>query len=59
MLNEYLTKVNAIKVDLDKIAELVKVTDLDEKIRELEYRFNTEGWNDILALQEYNKLVKK
>ena len=59
MLNEYLAKVNAMKADLDKIAELVKVTDLDEKIRELEYRFNAEGWNDIPALQEYNKLVRK
>ena len=29
MLNEYLAKVNAMKADLDKIAELVKVTDLD------------------------------
>ena len=59
MLNEYLAKVNAMKADLDKIAELVKVTDLDEKIHELEYRFNAEGWNDIPALQEYNKLVRK
>ena len=59
MLNEYLAKVNAMKADLDKIAELVKVIDLDSKIRELEYRFNAEGWNDIPALQEYNRLVRK
>lgn len=56
MLNDYLTKVNALEADLEKLRGLMNISDLDDKIQEMEYRFNSEGWNDIPALQEYNKL---
>ena len=59
MLNEYLAKIKALEPKLQKIEELIKLPELGEKIREYESRFNYEGWNDIPALQEYNKLVSK
>ena len=59
MLNEYLTKIKALEPELQKIEELIKFDDLDAKIREYECRFETEGWTNIPALQEYNKLVSK
>lgn len=59
MLNEYLVKIKALEPELQKIEELIKFDDLDAKIREYECRFETEGWTNIPALQEYNKLVSK
>ena len=59
MLNEYLVKIKSLEPELHKIEELIKLPELDEKIREYESRFNFEGWNDIVALQEYNKLISK
>ena len=59
MLNEYLIKVNAMEADLDKIEDLIKVSDLDEKITEMEHRFNFEGWTNVPALQEYNQIKSK
>lgn len=59
MLNEYLTRIKALEPELQKIEELIKFDDLDAKIREYECRFETEGWTNIPALQEYNKLVSK
>ena len=56
MLNEYLTKVNALEADLEKLRQLMKISELDNQINQMECRFNSEGWNDIPALQEYNKL---
>lgn len=59
MLNEYLIRIKALEPELQKIEELIKFDDLDAKIREYECRFETEGWTNIPALQEYNKLVSK
>ena len=59
MLNEYLAKIKALEPELQKIEELIKFDDLDAKIREYECRFETEGWTNIPALQEYNKLARK
>jgi len=56
MLNEYLTKVNALEADLEKLRQLMKISELDNQINQMEHRFNSEGWNDIPALQEYNRL---
>lgn len=56
MLNEYLTKVNALEADLEKLRQLMKISELDNQINQMECRFNSEGWNDIPALQEYNRL---
>lgn len=59
MLNEYLIQINALKNDLDEIEKLIKLEDLEEKIREMEFRFNYEGWTDIEALQEYHEVINK
>lgn len=59
MLNEYLIKVNALKDDIDKIEELIRLDELEEKIREFEFRFNYEGWNDVALLQEYKVITDK
>lgn len=56
MLNEYLTKVNTLEADLEKLRQLMKISELDNQINQMEHRFNSEGWNDIPALQEYNRL---
>lgn len=59
MLNEYLTKVKALEVDLEKLHELLKIGEMDKQIAMMESKFNFEGWNDIPALQEYNKLIRQ
>ena len=57
MLNEYLAKVKALEVDLEKLHELLKIGEMDNQIAMMESKFNFEGWNDIPALQEYNRLI--
>ena len=59
MLNEYLAKVKALEVDLEKLHELLKIGEMDKQIAMMESKFNFEGWNDIPALQEYNKLIRQ
>ena len=59
MLNEYLNKVKALESDLKKLHELMKIGEMDKQISMMEAKFNHEGWNDIPALQEYNKLLKE
>lgn len=59
MLNEYLAKVKALEVDLEKLHELLKIGKMDKQIAMLENKFNFEGWNDIPALQEYNRLIRQ
>ena len=59
MLNEYLAKVKALEVDLEKLHELLKIGEIDKQIAMMESKFNFEGWNDIPALQEYNKLIRQ
>jgi hypothetical protein len=49
MLNEYLTKVNALEADLEKLRQLMKISELDNQINQMECRFNSEGWNDTLT----------
>lgn len=59
MLNEYLAKVKALEIDLEKLHELLKIGEMDKQIAMMESKFNFEGWNDIPALQEYNKLIRQ
>lgn len=59
MLNEYLAKVKALEVDLEKLHELLKIGEMDKQIAMMESKFNFEGWNDIPALQEYNRLIRQ
>lgn len=59
MLNEYLAKVKALEVDLEKLHELLKIGEMDKQITMMESKFNFEGWNDIPALQEYNRLIRQ
>lgn len=59
MLNEYLVKVKALEVDLEKLHELLKIGEMDKQIAMMESKFNFEGWNDIPALQEYNRLIRQ
>ena len=56
MLNEYLAKVKLLEADLEKLNELMKIDELDNKMVEMENQFNAEGWTNIPALQEYNRL---
>lgn len=59
MLNEYLVKVKALESDLENLHELMKIGEMDKQITLMEMKFNYEGWSDIPALQEYNKLIKE
>ena len=56
MLDEYLAKVKLLEADLEKLNELMKIDELDNKMVEMENQFNAEGWTNIPALQEYNRL---
>ena len=59
MFSEYKLKVSALEKELEKFEVLIKFNDLIKNISFMEERFNTEGWTDVQALQEYSKLVKK
>ena len=59
MFSEYKLKVSALEKELEKFEFLIKFNDLIKNISSMEERFNTEGWTDVQALQEYSKLVKK
>lgn len=59
MLSEYYSKITALKGELQKIEELIKLPELNDEIFRMEHHFNSEGWTDIPALQKYNKLLNK
>ena len=59
MLHEYLMKARELEPDLEKLHNLMRIEELEEEIDLLEHKFNFEGWNDVPALQKYNKLLNE
>lgn len=59
MINEYLVQTKNLEPDLNKVYEILQVDALAEKIKEYESKFEFEGWNDIDAIREYNKLISQ
>lgn len=61
MLSEFMTKVNALRAEIDKVVELLKPQELKERMAYLEAKFSHSTWNEIPEeeLREYSRLKKK
>jgi peptide chain release factor 2 len=61
MLSEFMVKVKALRSEIDKVAELLKVPEMKDRMAYLETKFNHSTWKDIPEdeLREYSRLKKK
>lgn len=61
MLSEFMVKVKALRGEIDKVAELLKVPEMKDRMAYLETKFNHSTWKDIPEdeLREYSRLKKK
>lgn len=61
MLSDFMLKVKALRGEIDKVGELLKPQQINERIRYLETKFNHVIWKDIPEdeLREYSRLKKK
>lgn len=56
-LEVYLSNVKKFENEFDKLKEFSNIERIDDRLVELMNKFEHEGWNDITAVQEYNKLM--
>jgi peptide chain release factor 2 len=61
MLNEFMSRVKSLKIEIEKVAELLKPADIKDRMNYLEEKFNHTSWSEIdpEEMREYARLKSK